>query len=164
MSIQNGQRFINLRDEIDADEDDQERITLTGRDNSRNDGACEAKAEDVALYCAVERIAQLEARVERLTNELENRSHEPDMMASDAYHHCSDMIDPYASDQCGPDTLIPSVCESVMFLIREWRAKAAVEGRLKQFEDAALAMKDQTGITKRMQAVLDGATASEKSR
>lgn len=30
MSIQKGQRFINLRDEMDADEDDQERITPAG--------------------------------------------------------------------------------------------------------------------------------------
>jgi hypothetical protein len=64
---------------------------------------------------------ELQKKVARLEAELENRSFEPDMLASDAYHHCTDIIEPYVGDRCGPDTLSNSVCDSLRFLLGEWR-------------------------------------------
>lgn len=68
-----------------------------------------------------EQVEALRKKVQRLQAELENRSNEDDMMASDAYHHCADIIEPYVGDQCGPMTLSNSVCDSLRFLLNEWK-------------------------------------------
>lgn len=73
-----------------------------------------------------ERIRDLEAQVKRLDDELQNRSNEPEMTASDAYHHCVDMIEPHVihnpqGSECGDNSLCASVCESLRFLIDHWK-------------------------------------------
>lgn len=112
----------------------QEIMILADRGDGIDEWEEEPRPEDTALYYAVERIAELETRVKRLDDELQNRSNEDDMMASDAYHHCADMIQPYLGYECGADTLSNSVCESLRFLISEWKEK----GRVEQERDASL--------------------------
>lgn len=71
-------------------------------------------------------VDSLRAEVARLKAELENRSNEPDMTASDAYWHCVDLIEPHVKEQshggseCSEESLCRSVCDSLQFLIGHW--------------------------------------------
>lgn len=70
--------------------------------------------------------ARLRKERDRLKVELENRSHEPDMTASDAYHYCADLIEPHVVDmphgtECNEQSLCRSVCGSLAYLITHWQ-------------------------------------------
>lgn len=67
----------------------------------------------------------MENEISRLRAELENRSNEPEMQASDAYHHCVELIEPHVIDQrqgseCSRQSLTRSVCGSLSYLIAHW--------------------------------------------
>jgi|GEM_PF-5031599 len=69
---------------------------------------------------------QIEEERDRLKVELENRSHEPEMAASDAYHYCADLIEPHVVDmphgtECNEQSLCRSVCGSLAYLIAHWQ-------------------------------------------
>lgn len=68
-----------------------------------------------------EQLAWRDAEIDRLNNELQNRAPSDEGTTADAYFYCTDLIDPWLGEKCGPDTLINSVCESLQFLIENWR-------------------------------------------
>ncbi|UBU49768.1 hypothetical protein LCW13_05795 [Cobetia amphilecti] len=75
---------------------------------------------------ALKRLRKAEADRDRLKAELEDRSHEPEMTASDAYHHCADLIEPHVVDlphgtECNEQSLCRSVCGSLAYLIEHWQ-------------------------------------------
>lgn len=78
-----------------------------------------------AIQEAYPELKSLRAEVRRLDDELQNRSHEQNMSASDAYHHCADMIAPYVKLNAPPSepSLPASVCESMRYLLEQWTAK-----------------------------------------
>ena len=80
--------------------------------------------------------AALEVERDRLKVELDNCSHEPEMTASDAYHHCADLIEPHVVDmphgtECNDQSLCRSVCGSLAYLIEHWRGTARRDARMK---------------------------------
>lgn len=87
---------------------------------------------------------QIEAERDRLEIELENRSHEDDMSASDAYHHCADLIEPHVVDtphgtECNEQSLCRTVCGSLAYLIAHWQEARG----LREERDALAAWLDE---------------------
>ncbi|UTD55907.1 hypothetical protein [Halomonas sp. MS1] len=88
--------------------------------HSKSDIAAELAYRDAC-------IAELEAHVERLDNELQEKALTDDGVLADAYWNCADKITPWLGEKTGPDTLINSVAQSLEFLIEQWREKKIIE-------------------------------------
>lgn len=80
----------------------------------------ECSDAEFCIHHLILRVRDLEKENDRLNNELQNKAPSDEGTAADAYFHCAGLIDPWLGDQCGPDTLSNSVCDSVGFLIAQW--------------------------------------------
>lgn len=85
--------------------------------------------------------ATLSSQYRKLEAMYENRSHEPDMSASDAYHYCTELLDPHVrEDGCNENGLAATVCGSLSYLIHEWEGRKSRDARVAReaFERYAL--------------------------
>lgn len=117
--------------------------------HSKSDIAAELAYRDA-------RIAELEAHVERLDNELQEKALTDEGVLADAYWNCADKITPWLGEKTGPDTLINSVAQSLEFLIEQWREKKIIE----QERDAYRAAEEaQIALRQKMEGERDALAA-----